>query len=95
MGILVFIPYFSGAYGIFVYCCPCSFFFLYKVPPVIVILGKSLSGEPYSVKVFPVKVEDDRVYVELPPQSQLDALLATDLHCIGACEARHADTAVT
>ena len=39
-----------------------------------------------SVKVFPVKVVDDSVYLFLPPQDQLDALLATELHCVTACE---------
>ena len=45
--------------------------------------GESLSGEDFSVKVFPVKVEDGKVLVELPPTQQLDALLATQLHIIG------------
>jgi nitrite reductase (NADH) large subunit len=44
--------------------------------------GKCLSGEGYSVKVFPVKVNGDAVFVKLPPQRQLDALLATELHVI-------------
>ena len=44
--------------------------------------GESLSGEDFSVKVFPVKVESERVLVELPPMPQLDALLATRLHII-------------
>ncbi len=47
--------------------------------------GQCLSGEEFAVKVFPVKVEDDAVYLQLPPQEQLDALLATELHCIGGC----------
>jgi nitrite reductase (NADH) large subunit len=42
--------------------------------------GECLSGEDFSVKVFPVKVDDGAVYLHLPPQSQLDALLATQLH---------------
>lgn len=45
--------------------------------------GESLSGEDFSVKVFPVKVIEDKVLVELPPQAQLNALLATKLHVIG------------
>ena len=44
--------------------------------------GESLSGEEFSVKVFPVKVDADDVFVELPSSRQLDALLATHLHCI-------------
>lgn len=46
--------------------------------------GESLSGEEFSVKVFPVKVEADEVFVELPSSQQLDAILATHLHCITA-----------
>lgn len=46
--------------------------------------GESLSGEAYSLKVFPVKVEGDNVFLELPPKEQLDALLATKHHCIKA-----------
>ncbi|QEG37230.1 nitrite reductase large subunit NirB [Bythopirellula goksoeyrii] len=53
--------------------------------------GESLSGEDFSVKVFPIKVEAGKVLVELPPKQQLDALLATRLHIIGeeldACSA--------
>lgn len=45
--------------------------------------GESLSGEDFSVKVFPVKVNAERVFVELPPKLQLNALLATKLHVIG------------
>ncbi|HRX82041.1 MAG TPA: nitrite reductase small subunit NirD, partial [Pirellulaceae bacterium] len=47
--------------------------------------GESLSGEDFSVKVFPVKVEGDEVFLLLPPKSQLDALLSTDLHCVRDC----------
>lgn len=49
--------------------------------------GECLSGDEMSVKVFPVKVIDDQVYLQLPPQDQLNALLATGLHCVTACEA--------
>jgi len=54
--------------------------------------GECLSGEDYSVKVFPVKVEGHRVLIQLPPKTQLEALLATKLHVIGqedsnACDA--------
>ncbi len=44
--------------------------------------GECISGEDFSVKVFPVKVEDNQVYLHLPPKTQLNALLATDLHRI-------------
>jgi hypothetical protein len=49
--------------------------------------GECTSGEEYAVKVFPVKVENDNVYLLLPPKPQLDALLATRLHCITSCQA--------
>jgi len=52
--------------------------------------GECLSGEDLSVKVFPVKVADDQVFLELPPQEQLDALLATELHSIAASDAQRA-----
>ncbi len=44
--------------------------------------GECLSGEDYSIKVFPVKVEADKVLVQLPPETQLNTLLATKLHVI-------------
>jgi nitrite reductase (NADH) large subunit len=43
--------------------------------------GTCLSGEDYAVQVFAVKVEDDDVYLELPPTEVLDTLLATDIGC--------------
>lgn len=48
--------------------------------------GASLSGEEHALKVFPVRIVADEVQLLLPPQDQLDALLATDLHRITACE---------
>jgi nitrite reductase (NADH) large subunit len=50
--------------------------------------GACLSGENYSLQVFPVKVEGDEVYLQLPPEEVLDAALATEHHCIRACEER-------
>lgn len=53
--------------------------------------GECLSGDSLSLKVFPVKVVEDQVYLQLPPMDQLDALLATQLHCITAGEScKHA-----
>ncbi len=49
--------------------------------------GESLSGEEFSLKVFPVRIEGDDVYLKLPPKSQLNAILATDLHCVGGSDA--------
>ena len=54
--------------------------------------GECLSGEDFSVKVFPVKVADGVVLLELPPREQLDALLATELHRITAPDAQGAMT---
>src|SRR6185295_20166143 len=49
--------------------------------------GECLTDSEYSVKVFPVRVEGDEVFLLLPATDQLDALLATDLHCVTVCEA--------
>lgn len=43
--------------------------------------GACLSGEDYRVQVFPVRVEDDKVYLELPAEEVLDGLLATEIGC--------------
>jgi nitrite reductase (NADH) large subunit len=43
--------------------------------------GECTSGDAYSVKVFPVKIVGEDVYLLLPPKHQLDAILATQLHC--------------
>jgi nitrite reductase (NADH) large subunit len=47
--------------------------------------GKCLSGEDFSVQVFPVKVEGDDVYLQLPAVEELDAVLATEKTCNGSC----------
>jgi nitrite reductase (NADH) large subunit len=49
--------------------------------------GGCLSGEDYSLKVFPVRIVGQEVQLLLPLKDQLDALLATRLHCITACPA--------
>ena len=51
--------------------------------------GKCTSGDDYAVKVFPVRVEDDTVYLDLPPTEVLDKLLATE---IGRCLATSCET---
>jgi nitrite reductase (NADH) large subunit len=51
--------------------------------------GECVSGDDLSVKVFPVRVTGDDVFLLLPPKDQLDALLATSLHCISACGSAH------
>lgn len=52
--------------------------------------GSCLSGEDYSLKFFPVQVQGDDVLVELPPEAQLNALLATDRHRITEHDAEQA-----
>ena len=48
--------------------------------------GQCLSGEDYSVEVFPVKVEGAEVYVELRPPEKKDAVLATTKTCNRGCD---------
>jgi nitrite reductase (NADH) large subunit len=48
--------------------------------------GECLSGEEYSVEVFPVKVEGEEVYVELPAPEKLAAVLATEKTCNQSCD---------
>ncbi len=43
--------------------------------------GECLSGENYSVRIFPVKVEGDEVFLQLPPQEVLNETLATEKTC--------------
>jgi nitrite reductase (NADH) large subunit len=43
--------------------------------------GQSLQGEEYHVRTFPVKVEGQDIYLELPPTEVLDKLLATEIGC--------------
>jgi nitrite reductase (NADH) large subunit len=43
--------------------------------------GECLSGGDYSVEVFPVRVEDDAVFLNLPPMDVLDRLMATEIGC--------------
>ena len=52
--------------------------------------GACTSGEDYSIRVFPVKVMNEEVYLELPPKEELDATLATEKHCIRACATKSA-----
>ena len=47
--------------------------------------GEGLSDKEFSLRVFPVKVEGDDVYLQLPAAEELDALLATDKTCNGSC----------
>jgi nitrite reductase (NADH) large subunit len=43
--------------------------------------GESLQGEEYRIRTFPVKIEGDDVYLELPPTEVLDQQLATEIGC--------------
>jgi nitrite reductase (NADH) large subunit len=43
--------------------------------------GQSLQGEEYRIETFRVKVEGERVYVELPPPEVLDPVMATEIGC--------------
>jgi nitrite reductase (NADH) large subunit len=43
--------------------------------------GESLQNEEYRIRTFPVKVESDAVYLELPPIDVLDEVLATEIGC--------------
>lgn len=51
--------------------------------------GESTSGDDYGVEVFPVKVEEGNVFLELPSTEVLDKLLGTD---IGVCLATSCDS---
>lgn len=43
--------------------------------------GECTSGDDYSVRVFPVKIEGDNVFLDLPPTEVLDKMLATEIGC--------------
>jgi nitrite reductase (NADH) large subunit len=47
--------------------------------------GKCLSGEPYRVEVFPVRVEGDDVLVALPPEETMDRLARRPEACAAVC----------
>jgi nitrite reductase (NADH) large subunit len=47
--------------------------------------GTCLSGEDYHIQVFPVKVEGDEVYLELPSAEKLDESLYAWTSCAVAC----------
>jgi nitrite reductase (NADH) large subunit len=49
--------------------------------------GAGLSDPELAIRVFPVKVEDDKVFLQLPPTHELDVDLATELHCVRGCAA--------
>ncbi len=47
--------------------------------------GECLTGEDFKVEVFPVKIQGDNVYLELPEIETLDAVYATAKTCNTAC----------
>jgi nitrite reductase (NADH) large subunit len=51
------------------------------------------AGDNYSVRVFPVRIDGDDVYLQLPPIEELDAELATAKTCNHACSTETADVA--
>jgi nitrite reductase (NADH) large subunit len=57
--------------------------------------GDCVSGDDLSLKVFPVKIAAEDVFLLLPPKDQLDALLATKLHCVMGCRSTQSSTSAT
>ena len=59
--------------------------------------GECLAGDPYTLKVFPVQIAGDGVYLLLPPVNQLDTLLSTGANMVlsGDSEASAACSACT
>ncbi len=47
--------------------------------------GQCMSGDNYSIRVFPVKRDGDDVYLSLPAPEELDKELATSKTCNGSC----------
>ena len=45
------------------------------------VSGESLQAEEYRIRTFPVRVEDDDVYLDLPSTEVLDQELATEIGC--------------
>ena len=48
--------------------------------------GAGLNDKSFSIEVFPVKVDGDDVYVQLPSVETLDAVFATAHTCNGGCK---------
>ena len=50
--------------------------------------GRCTGSDPYELATFPVRVEGDDVFLQLPPIAELDEKLATESHRVGvACSA--------
>ena len=48
--------------------------------------GKGMNDKDFSIQTFPVKVDGDDVYLQLPSIEELDAIFATDKTCNGSCD---------
>jgi nitrite reductase (NADH) large subunit/nitrite reductase (NADH) small subunit len=48
--------------------------------------GECLTGESYEIQTFPVKVEGDRVHIQLPPEDVLYATCESAVPCEGLVE---------
>jgi nitrite reductase (NADH) large subunit len=49
--------------------------------------GECLSGDPYKVRTFPVRVEGDEVFLELPSPAEIEKLVPTPDHCVTSAAA--------
>jgi nitrite reductase (NADH) large subunit len=56
--------------------------------------GRSLQGEEFHLRTFPVRIVGDEVHLQLPPEDLLDESLATEIGCrlatscaVSACNA--------
>ncbi len=47
--------------------------------------GQGISDKEFSLQVFPVRIDGDDVYLELPSVEALDAVFATEKTCNGSC----------
>jgi nitrite reductase/ring-hydroxylating ferredoxin subunit len=43
--------------------------------------GECLSGDPLKVRTFPVRVEGDEVFLELPSPAEIEKLVPLPDHC--------------
>ena len=59
--------------------------------------GESLQGEEYQIRTFPVRIDGDDVFLELPPTVLLDRELATEIGCrlATSCETTPCDSPET
>ena len=55
--------------------------------------GKGMSDKDFSIRTFPVKIEGDDVYLQLPSIDWLDEIFATEKTCNGTCD--HTESAAS